>query len=279
MLSYQHTYHAGNYADVIKHVTLTSLLNHMKSKDKPLLYLETHSGRGVYDLHDKHALKTGEARQGIELLWANRHQLPAVFSSYIQRISDLNQSNVLRYYPGSPCLAINTLRSCDRMVCAELHPAEFAALQKLPHRGKRVLYRHSDGIAELKALLPPVERRALILIDPSYEVKSDYRQIPQAMKAAYSRFATGVYCVWYPIVDKQHHEQLLRGLKNVGASDNLRIEFNLAAHDLVGMKGCGLWVINPPYVLAAELKTALEFFKRLFNPGRASYLIDCLTDP
>ncbi|OGV47618.1 MAG: 23S rRNA (adenine(2030)-N(6))-methyltransferase RlmJ [Legionellales bacterium RIFCSPHIGHO2_12_FULL_42_9] len=276
MLSYQHGYHAGNFADVIKHITLTGLLNYLISKDKPLLYLETHAGRGLYDLRDKHALKTGEAAQGIALLWEKRKQLPKVFSSYIQQISDLNESKeskALRYYPGSPWFAVNTLRSCDRIVCAELHPAEFDALQKLSGHGKRVFFRHSDGLAELKALLPPVERRGLIFIDPSYEVKTEYRQIPAAVKAAYQRFATGVYCIWYPIIDKHYHEQLLRGLKNVGAVNNLRIEFKLAAEGLGGMNGCGLWVINPPYVLQAELKTVLAVLKGLFNPGVSSYCI------
>ena len=274
MLSYQHGYHAGNFADVIKHLTLTALLNYLIRKDKPLLYLETHAGRGLYDLNDKKALKTGEARQGIERIWEIKEQLPSAFATYMQQLACVNKGKNLRYYPGSPCLAINLLRQQDRIVCAELHPGEFEHLQHLSHAGKRVYYRNSDGLAELKALLPPVERRGLIFMDPSYEVKTEYRQIPAALKAAYQRFATGVYCVWYPIVDKHHHEQLLRGLKNTGAKDNLRIEFNLAPPIKAGMTGCGLWVINPPYVLAAELKTALEALKKVFNPGFSSYLIE-----
>lgn len=274
MLSYQHGYHAGNFADVVKHLTLTRLLNYMISKDKPLLYLETHAGCGLYDLHDQQALKTGEAREGIELLWSKKDQLPPLFSSYLQPMTTLNPGKSLRSYPGSPWLAINTLRACDRIVCAELHPGEIAQLQKLPHPGKRVSYRHSNGFDELKALLPPIERRGLIFIDPSYEVKTDYRQVPKQIKAAYQRFATGVYCLWYPIVNKQHHEQLLRGLNDIGSGDNLRIEFYLTTANKAGMTGCGLWVINPPYVLASELKTALEALQKLFNPGVSSYLIE-----
>ncbi len=274
MLSYQHGYHAGNFADVVKHVTLTCLIDYMIAKDKPLLYLETHSGRGSYDLKNKQALKTGEAREGIEQLWAKRDQLPSVFSSYLQQINRFNDEKTLRYYPGSPALAINALRSCDRIVCAELHPGEFEHLQKLPHPGKRVSFRESDGFDELKALLPPIERRALIFIDPSYEVKTDYRQVPQAIKAAYQRFATGVYCLWYPIVDQHHHEQLLRGLKNIGAENTLRVEFHLTTAPSVGMRACGLWVINPPFVLAAELKIAFNALKQWFNPGSSSYLIE-----
>lgn len=271
MLSYQHGYHAGNFADVVKHVALTRLCNYLIIKDKPLYYLETHSGRGQYDLHDPQALKTREAKQGIELLWKQREQLPEVFSLYIDVISQLNPDKTLRYYPGSPALAIKLLRPQDRLFLCELHPKEFDYLQTVPHFGKRVFCSKTDGLASLRAL-PPPEKRGLIFIDPSYEIKTDYREIPELIKTAYSRFATGVYCVWYPLVDKKLHEQLLRGLNNVGASNRLRAEFYMGQGE--GMNGCGLWVINPPYVLASELKVALKELCTLFNPGISSYLIE-----
>jgi 23S rRNA (adenine2030-N6)-methyltransferase len=277
MLSYQHGYHAGNFADVIKHLTLTRLLNYMINKDKPLFYLETHAGRGMYDLQDKQALKTGEAKLGIELIWAQQNQLPDVFSPYLRHIAQLNTNtnanDTLRYYPGSPSLAINALRPQDRLIFSELHSGEFEHLQNLPRLNKRVFYSENDGLDNLNALLPPAERRGLIFIDPSYEVKTEYRQIPAALKIAYNRFATGVYCVWYPIVDNKLHDQLLRGLKNVGADSHLRVEFYQKATTGTGMSGCGLLIINPPYLLEAELKLALNALRKLFNPGVSSYII------
>lgn len=274
MLSYQHGYHAGNFADVVKHLALTRLLSYMVSKDKPMFYLETHSGKGLYDLHDKQALKTGEARQGIELLWAQRKQLPSVFSPYLQQIEQLNKDDILRYYPGSPSLALHTLRAQDRLVFCELHPGEFECLQQLPRLGKRAIYNNSDGLDSLKSTLPPIERRGLIFLDPSYEIKTEYRQIPELLKAAYQRFETGVYCLWYPLVDNKLHGQLLRGLKNIDAKNTLRVEFYLTGANKAGMTGCGLWIINPPYVLQNELKSALDVLRTVFNPGVSSYLIE-----
>mgnify|MGYP000113646995 CR=1 FL=1 len=273
-MNYRHIYHAGNFADVVKHITLSQLITHLTQKDKPLLYLETHAGKGLYDLHHKQALKTGEATQGIDLLWSQRQHLPTVFASYLQTILDLNDGPNLRYYPGSPYIAIKNLRKQDRLSLSELHPAEFAQLEKLPHPGKRVFFNHNDGLTQLKSLLPPIERRGLIFLDPSYEIKTEYRTVPMALKEAYHRFATGVYCLWYPLVDKKLHSQLMTGLNHIGSSNNLRIEFYLTGITKPGMTGCGLWIINPPYLLAKEIKEALDSLRKLFNPGVSSYLIE-----
>ncbi|MDA9271853.1 23S rRNA (adenine(2030)-N(6))-methyltransferase RlmJ [bacterium] len=274
MLSYQHGYHAGCFADVIKHVALTRLIHYLIQKDKPLFYLDTHSGRGRYDLKDKQALKTGEALTGINLVWDQREQIPAVFSLYLDAIRQLNPHGGLRYYPGSPELAIQNLRGQDRLVFCELHHGEFGHLDQLPHQGRRVFCRDNDGLMDLQALLPPIERRGLIMIDPSYEVKTEYRDVPNAVKAAYKKFSTGVYCVWYPIIDNKLHAQLIRGLTTIESNNALRIEFNLNSKLNTGMAGCGLWIINAPYTLAEEMKTALQTLRQLFNPGASSYLIE-----
>lgn len=273
MLSYQHGYHAGCFADVVKHITLTRLLHYMTNKEKPIFYLETHAGRGMYDLHDKQSLKTGEAQQGIELLWAQRNHLPEVFLPYIQHITHINEGPTLRYYPGSPAIAIEFARQQDRLVFSELHPGEFEHLQNLPRMNKRVYYSNNDGLDNLNAILPPVERRGLIFIDPSYEIKNEYRQLPSVVKTAYKKFATGVYCIWYPLIDNKLHAQLIRGLENIGTDNHLRIEFHLTGAMGAGMMGCGLWIINPPYVLATELALVLDSLRKLFNPGVSSYLI------
>lgn len=274
MLSYQHGYHAGNFADVIKHLTLSRLLSYMISKEKPLFYFETHSGRGSYDLKDSQAIKTGEYQQGISLLWQRREVLSPLFSPYLDVLNQMNKGQDLRFYPGSPYLAVNLLREQDRLYFCELHPREFEYLQQLPHQTKRVFYSHSDGIINLQALLPPPERRGLIFIDPSYEIKTDYKQIPKAIASAHKRFATGLYGLWYPLVDKRLHEQLLRGMSQIAPKKSLRIEFYLTKKPQPGMNGCGLWLINPPYTLAEEMETILQQLCTLFNPGSSSFLIE-----
>lgn len=274
MLSYQHGYHAGNFADVIKHIVLTHLLNYLTRKDKPLFYLETHSGKGLYDLKNKQAEKTQEYKQGIQRIWPDRHTLPSVFQDYFQSLNQLNSTHSLRYYPGSPFFVINTLRMQDRMYFCELHPREFEALSQLQRMNKKVHFSNTDGIEAMKALLPPPEKRGLIFIDPSFEIKEEYKEIPLSIKHAYSRFATGVFCLWYPLVDKKLTDRLNRGMKGINAKNALRIEFNLTTTPMAGMSGCGLWIINPPFTLAEEVHTVLNILKTYFNPGSSSYIIE-----
>ena len=273
MLSYQHGYHAGCFADVVKHLTLTRITNYLIQKDKPAFYLETHSGRGIYDLKDGQATKNSEFLQGISLLWDQRKQLSPLFAPYMDVIKSLNPSGVLRYYPGSPYLAMSGLRATDRLVCAELHQGEFSHLEKSPIQGRNVYLKHADGMKELNALLPPIERRGLIFMDPSWEIKDEYKTIPNAIKQAYSRFATGTYCLWYPIIDNRLHNQLVTNMKSTEANNALQIEFYMTSKAQQGMTGCGLWIINPPYLLANEMKSILDYLRTIFNKGVSSYLI------
>lgn len=274
MLSYQHGYHAGNFADVMKHATLTRLLEYLTLKEKPLFYLETHAGKGRYDLKDRQAEKTGEYKQGIQLLWPDKKKLDPVFKKYIQSIQSLNSGDTLRFYPGSPYLAINGLRSQDRIYLCELHPAEFDELNKLPHLNKKVHLSHTDGMNALNALVPPPEKRGLIFIDPSYEQKEEYKKIPAVIKQAFNKFATGVYCLWYPVVNRRLTDQLIRAMNDIPAPNALRVEFNLTMAPKDGMTGSGLWIINPPYSLADELKTLMDGLRTYFNPGVSSYIIE-----
>lgn len=274
MLSYQHGYHAGNFADVVKHIGLTRLLAYLTIKDKPLLYLETHSGKGLYDLKDKQALKTEEFKQGIGALWPHQKQLPAVFNEYVQAIKQLNPNkDELRFYPGSPYLALRGLRAIDRAYLCELHPAEFEALTDIPHSFKKVHFSNADGIKSLKALLPPLEKRGLIFIDPAYEIKDEYKDIPLAIKQVYTHFTQGVFCLWYPMVDKKWTERLLRGMQDIGAKNTINVEFRLTNDRAPGMSGCGLWVINPPFTFKDEMTLALNTLRTYFNPGESSYVI------
>lgn len=272
MLSYQHGYHAGNFADVVKHLTLVRLLDYLCKKEKPIFYLETHSGKGLYDLSSVEAVKTGEANQGIKTLWANQTQLPEVFRPYLNAICAYNSDGSLRYYPGSPALALQQLRQQDRLYCCELHPREWRVLQQVPrHRREMKMHvSHTDGLEQLEALLPPPERRGLVFIDPSYEIKSDYRSIPTYVQNAHHRFNQGIYCIWYPILNDKRHLPMLSTLADMSLR-HLRVEFKLLAPTYPGMMGCGLWIINPPYVLAAELEQALSVLVNVFNPGVSTF--------
>lgn len=274
MLSYQHGYHAGNFADVVKHLTLTRLLTYLTIKEKALFYLETHSGKGIYDLRTKQSEKTGEYKQGIQLIWPDRRKLPLVFKDYMKVIKSINLEGQSHLYPGSPTLAIHSLRSQDRLYLCELHPGEYKVLSELDILNKKVHFSHTEGMDSMNALLPPPEKRGLIFIDPSFERKEEYRDIPISIKNAFAKFSTGVYCLWYPIVHKKLTEKLIRGMKDIPSKNSLRIEFNLTLAPKDGMTGCGLWIINPPFTLANEMKNALDTLRTYFNPGISSYIIE-----
>lgn len=275
MLSYQHGYHAGNFADVVKHFTLTRILQYLTLKEKPFFYLETHAGKGRYDLRSQEALKTAEFRQGIDALWPHQALLSDLFDPYLQAIRSENPTGELEIYPGSPLLAMHQSRRQDRVFAAELHPAEFQALTALKTSvpGASIQLSQSDGLAQLNALLPPPERRGLVFIDPSYEIKTDYQLIPNKLQGALARFSTGIYCIWYPILSARWHAQMISTFSEM-ATKHLRVEFCLTDLANQGMVGSGLWIINPPYVLAQELGIALPQLVTFMAQGRASFLIE-----
>jgi len=265
MLSYQHSYHAGCFADVVKHIAHTNILEYMLKKDNPLFYFESHAGRGQYDLTDKHAKKTGEARDGIEKIWSNNSKLPDVFTTYIKIIQQMNPDKTLKFYPGSPFIAIDMLRKIDRAYLCELHPTEFEHLKKLKKFDKKLFCNNSNGMEQLIAQIPPHEKRALVFIDPSYELKDEYKTLPKIIKYAYQKFSTGVYCIWYPIIDNKLHEQLTKGLSTIPTKNYLKVEYTLKEVPQFGMKGCGLWIINPPFTLADSLKSANNIFESVLK--------------
>lgn len=271
MLSYQHSYHAGCFADVIKHISLSCILTYATQKPKPLFYLDTHAGRGLYDLQNSHALKTQEFVQGVTALWSSKDQLPSHLP-YLQALEHWNPTD-LRYYPGSPALAIRFLRPQDRLYFCEKHPGEFEHLQAFAQGHTRAHCANEDGYIALLARLPPPEHRAVIMIDPSYELKEEYRWVPQKVQAALRLFASGVYCIWYPITDRTLRTQLLQGFAQLPAHRSLCAEFFLNSQPPTGMDGCGMYIINPPYTLESELRTAFDSLLRIFNPGRSSYFI------
>ncbi len=274
MLSYQHGYHAGSFADVIKHLVLTHLMDYLIKKDKPLFYLETHAGKGCYDLKHGQAQRNQEYKTGILPLWQQRNTLPEAFLPYLQTIQALNQTDNLQLYPGSPYFALHHLRAQDRIYLCEAHPQEFDALSRLAKQNKRVHFSNDDGWGALKALLPPPEKRGLIFIDPSFEIKSEYQTVPKLIDAAYQLFPQGTYCLWYPMTPSLSFQSLTQKLKAKSFEKTLNIEFYIAKQsETIGMYGTGLWIINPPYTLAQTLKPMLETLKTILYPGTSGYKI------
>ena len=258
MLSYQHIYHAGNLADVHKHSLLAWMLDYLTAKDKPLSYIETHGGRAIYDLTDAAALKTGEAAQGIE---KTRHWF-AADHPYTRVLQQTVAQDGPNSYPGSPLIAASLLRPTDSIHLAELHPGEHAALTLAmsPYPAKIHL---RDGFEMAHALTPPMPRRGLMLIDPSYEIKDDYTAIPRHIAQFTRAWNVGIIALWYPILTSKAHVPMLAAL-NANHPDALRLEVSFPpARPGHGMVGSGLFVINPPYGLEAAAKTLAQKFKSL----------------
>lgn len=261
MLSYRHAFHAGNHADVLKHATLSLVLASFKQKDKPFVYLDTHAGGGVYDLESDWARKTRESNSGIQRLWHEPAKWPEL-SAYFQILQQLNtQQAGQQFYPGSPEVARQLLRPQDRLILMELHPQEIEVLRGNLAKDSRVHIHHRDGLEGLSALTPPTPRRGLALIDPAYERQEDYQQVVQAVKKAYTRWPTGSYLLWYPLLAKARDRslRLLHDLKEKSSFSSLLVaELGVEAqHPDLGMHGSGLAMINPPWQLAQQLETLL----------------------
>ena len=199
MLSYRHSFHAGNHADVLKHTVQSLIIEALKEKEKPFLYLDTHAGAGRYQLSGEHAERTGEYLEGIARIW-QQDDLPAELEPYISVVEHFNRNGQLRYYPGSPLIARQLLREQDSLQMTELHPSDFPLLRAEFQKDSRARVDKADGYQQLKAKLPPVSRRGLILIDPPYEIKTDYQAVVTGIHEGYKRFATGTYALWYPVV-------------------------------------------------------------------------------
>ena len=261
MLSYRHAFHAGNHADVLKHFLIVQLLRYLCQKDKAFWYIESHAGAGYYALDVGYATKLAEHRNGIDRLW-DRHELPPALAEYVELIRELNPDGVLRAYPGSPHFALKLMREQDRMRLFEMHSKDSQLLQdNFREAGRRVKIAAADGFAGLKALLPPPTRRALILIDPAYEDKGDYRRVIAALEDGLARFPTGLYALWYPLLQRPEARKLPEKLKQLGARSwlNLSLSVCAAAPDGFGMHGSGMFLINPPWVLPELLKETLPY--------------------
>jgi 23S rRNA (adenine2030-N6)-methyltransferase len=291
MLSYRHAFHAGNHADVLKHVVLIQLLRYLGQKDTPYMYIDTHSGAGVYALDTGYADKSREYETGIARLW-DRKDLPEPVAEYVQLIKDMNPSGKMRYYPGSPYCADKVAREHDRIRLFELHPSDSKLLeenfrkleahaaaqgQRGAARGKRVMINKGDGFTGLKALLPPPSRRGLVLVDPPYEVKEDYRKVKDMLGDALTRFPTGTYAVWYPVLQRMESRELPDRLKRLQGKDWLNVTLSIGgpSPDGFGLHSSGMFVINPPWTLEPMLREMMPFLvKALARDEQARFTLE-----
>lgn len=274
MLSYRHSYHAGNHADVLKHVVLTLCIEALKEKDKPFLYLDTHSGAGRYLLQSEHAEKTGEYLSGINLIW-QQPNTPDLLNTYISILKRYNPYQTLKYYPGSPLIAKQLLREQDKLNLTELHPTDYPLLRQEFNKDKRAKVLREDGFIQLKSKLPPVTRRGIILIDPSYEIKNDYYKIPSALFEAYKRFATGIYLIWYPVVSRTTTQRMIDDIIKLGIKRISQFELALKPdNNQKGMTASGMIVINPPWKLHEQMQTIMPWLKQILDTEKtASFTI------
>ena len=273
MLSYRHSYHAGNHADVLKHIVLTLCINALKEKEKPFLYLDTHSGAGRYLLKSEHSEKTGEYLSGINLLW-QQSNIPELLNTYLSIIKRYNPFSELKYYPGSPLIAKQLLRQQDKLNLTELHPTDYPLLRQEFSKDKRAKVLREDGFAQLKSKLPHQFRRGIILIDPSYEIKDDYQIIPKALFEAYKRFATGVYLIWYPVVSRTQTQKMIDSIIKLGIRRISQFELAIKPdNNQKGMTASGILVINPPWKLHEQMQTILPWLKNTLDVEKTGSFI------
>jgi len=278
MLSYRHAFHAGNHADVLKHTVLVQLLRYLTQKDKPLWFIDTHAGAAAYALDEAYAQKNAEYQNGIGRLWA-REDLPQPVTEYVDQVRALNAGGALRRYPGSPQLALQLLRKQDRLRMFELHSTESKLLQQyFREDAPRAMVQAGDGFAGLQAQLPPPSRRALVLIDPSYEDKGDYRRVLAALRDAQKRFRAGVYAVWYPQVQRRESRQFPEQLKALQDKDWLHLALTVKKPVAggYGLHGSGMFILNPPWLLPKALDLAMPYLaKVLAQDVAAAFSVEC----
>ena len=272
-MNYRHAFHAGNFADVLKHVVLTMLVEHLKKKPAPFFYLDTHAGRGLYDLSEAQAQRSGEYKNGIgRVLDAPASQLPPEVAAYAElvRQSAGKGHSAITAYPGSPLIVARLRRPNDRLVLMETLPKEAAALRAAVGRGRYISVLESDGYAALKAHLPPRENRGLVLIDPPYESDLEFDRVLAGLELVHERWSIGTCCVWYPLTDRAGPLRFRSELERSGIRKVLDVRLNVLPADAqVGMAGAGLMLVNPPWMLDERLAELLPPLHRLLSPEGA----------
>ncbi len=277
MLSYQHAYHAGNFADVHKHWLLVLLLDALNRKDKPWCYLDTHAGRGVYSLDSAMAMKTAEWRDGVGRLLEKAEKAPESLRRYLQVVNEnYSRNHEIKLYPGSPELARMLMRQGDQEVLCELHPQEFEHLKKHFRKYDNVHLHFRDGFEGILAMVPPPEKRGLVLIDPSYELKQDYQRISSYLEKLRKRWAGATVAVWYPVLAEERHQTLLEGVRKSSLDNVMRSEIRRTGAGK-GMVGSGMLILNPPWKVDEEIESGWSFLvESLHLDSQQSVAVDWL---
>lgn len=262
MLHYRHSYHAGNFADVIKHVALVALLQNITRKPEPCYVYDSHAGCGIYDLDSAEALRTKEFGDGIGRIWS-RQDAPPVIERYLDLVRERNPGLLSpRYYPGSPAIAQALLRRQDRLLLTDLHPRDHADLVRQFRQDKRIQIYNRDAYQGLRTFLPPAETHGLVLIDPPYEHEDEYRQVLSGLKAGHARWQQGLFAIWYPIMSQDLQTRFLEGCAGTGVRKQLHAEFQIAPFTANRQfLGCGLILVNPPEQLVVTLETCLHWLR------------------
>ena len=272
MLSYRHAFHAGNHADVLKHYVLGLVLKHAKQKDKPFWYIDTHAGAGMYSLSEGYATQNAEFKDGIDKL-IRASNLTKLLADFVDQIKSFNTGNSLDFYPGSPAIAQDFLRTHDKMRLFELHSNDCNLLiENFKGQSKQTKIEMQDGFAGMKAYLPPPPRRAVVLIDPPYEDKQDYQRVVNCIKNSLSLFATGTYMVWYPLLQRDEPDEMIERLMQLNAPSWLHVAMTIHApsDDGYGMHGSGLFIINPPWTLPNSLAETMPVLTQLLALDEAA---------
>ena len=257
-MNYRHAFHAGNFADVVKHAVLARILIHLGEKPQPFRVIDTHAGAGLYDLAGPDATRTGEWHAGIGRLVGASLPSPAqaLLTPYLDAVAKLNPGGELRQYPGSPSIALSLMRAQDRLIACELEPGAAAALRSNLHTDTRAKAIAIDGFTALDAYVPPKERRGLVLIDPPFEQPNEFERLGQSLIDAHRKWATGIYVAWYPRKDLLAVKGLMSQIKRSGIPKVLRAELDVGS-DATRLTGTGLLIINPPWRLDEELALLL----------------------
>lgn len=276
-MNYRHQFHAGNHGDVLKHLVLVLLLEHLRRKPAAFCVVDTHAGRGVYDLASEAASRTGEQAGGIGRLWGRRGEVPGI-DGYLATIATINGAadGPLRLYPGSPMIARTLLRPQDRLILCELHPGEHEALRRQMGGDPQVAIHHMDGYQALRAFLPPKERRGLVLVDPPYERGEEFTAVTAGLVDGHRRFPSGIFAIWLPIKARAPIREFEASLRRSGITRILCVELLPYADDRPDrLGGSGMVIVNPPYQLDARLRTILPALVRRLDhqaegeaPGR-----------
>ena len=274
-MNYRHAFHAGNFADVHKHAVLVRILAHLRSKPAAFRVIDTHAGAGRYDLLGPEPSRSGEWQNGIARLWDAQEPgiAGALLASYLDVVKAFNPGGELRIYPGSPLVTTSLLRAQDRLIACDLEPKSAALLAKALQGDRRAKSVTINGWTALGAYVPPKERRGLVLIDPPFEEAGDFDRLSSAFAAAYRKWPTGIYLMWYPIKERGGPDALALKLTRLGVPDILRCELTLGSPRAdAGLVGSGLIIVNPPFPLQPDLRSFMPVLAQLLSPAAAARL-------